>query len=201
MACRKAELAAARIVIVAWSRESVQSRWVRAEAQEGLDHQKLVPVFLEAVKPPLIFRAVHSISLADWDGTATSKAFKRLVADINHKLDPTGTADPLAGIRKRLLLNPGNAQLERIAYELRAHLIGHPSDPEALQLRDIVERSLRTVPAPAAQRPRARALTSRIGPLKWTGAAAGVLKGLKPRASMSDDESIRSYLDEKHRRD
>jgi hypothetical protein len=40
----EAELAAARIVVVAWSRDSVQSRWVRAEAQEGLDHNKLIPV-------------------------------------------------------------------------------------------------------------------------------------------------------------
>ena len=82
------ELGAARVVIVAWSRESVQSRWVRAEAQEGLDHNKLIPVFLDEVSPPLIFRFIQAVSLVAWDGKETAQDFKKLVADIGNILGP-----------------------------------------------------------------------------------------------------------------
>jgi len=82
------ELGAARVVIVAWSRESVQSRWVRAEAQEGLDHNKLIPVFLDEVSPPLIFRFIQAISLVAWDGKETAQNFRKLVADIGNILGP-----------------------------------------------------------------------------------------------------------------
>ena len=75
-------------MIAAWSRASVQSRWVRAEAQEGLDHNKLIPVFLEEITPPLIFRSIQAVSLVDWDGRETSRDFTRLVADIGCLLDP-----------------------------------------------------------------------------------------------------------------
>jgi hypothetical protein len=82
------ELGAARVVIVAWSHESVQSRWVRAEAQEGLDHNKLIPVFLDEVLPPLIFRAIQAISLVAWNGKETAQDFKKLVTDIGNILGP-----------------------------------------------------------------------------------------------------------------
>ena len=88
----EAELTAARIVLVAWSHDSVQSRWVRAEAQEGLDHNKLIPIFLDAVTPPLIFRSIQTVSLLDWDGQDTDQAFTRLVADIGRLLEHP--ADP-----------------------------------------------------------------------------------------------------------
>jgi hypothetical protein len=85
------ELGAARVVIVAWSRESVQSRWVRAEAQEGLDHNKLIPVFLDEVSPPLIFRCIQAISLVAWDGKETAQDFRKLVADIGKRLGPASS--------------------------------------------------------------------------------------------------------------
>jgi len=85
------ELGAARVVIVAWSLESVQSRWVRAEAQEGLDHNKLIPVFLDEVLPPLIFRAIQAISLVAWGGKETAQNFRKLVADIGKRLGPASS--------------------------------------------------------------------------------------------------------------
>jgi formylglycine-generating enzyme required for sulfatase activity len=84
----EAELAAARVVIVAWSQASVESRWVRAEAQEGLDHNKLIPVYLDEISPPLIFRSLQAVSLVDWDGNKTTRDFTRLVADIGCLLGP-----------------------------------------------------------------------------------------------------------------
>ena len=83
------ELGAAKVVIVGWSRESVQSRWVRAEAQEGLDNNKLIPVFLDEVSPPLIFRSIQAINLVAWDGKETAQDFRKLVTDIGSILGPT----------------------------------------------------------------------------------------------------------------
>ena len=44
------ELDAARCVVVVWSKISIKSRWVRAEAEEGLHRNILVPVSIEAEK-------------------------------------------------------------------------------------------------------------------------------------------------------
>jgi Tol biopolymer transport system component len=59
-------LESARCVVVAWSSSSVQSRWVRAEANEGLERRILVPLKLEEVRPPLAFRSSQTASLVDW---------------------------------------------------------------------------------------------------------------------------------------
>ncbi len=73
------ELDASRCVIVLWSEKSVTSRWVRAEAREGLDKNKLIPVFLDEVKVPLVFRGTQGADLADWSGEPDSPAFQQLV--------------------------------------------------------------------------------------------------------------------------
>jgi formylglycine-generating enzyme required for sulfatase activity len=75
-----AELKAARHVIALWSRNSVESRWVRDEAQEGLDRNVLVPVLIEAVAPPLGFRSIHSLELAGWNLDPLDPRFQELVA-------------------------------------------------------------------------------------------------------------------------
>lgn len=62
----EAELDAARCIVVAWSLNSVQSRWCRAEANEGLERGILVPLRLDDVRAPLPFRASHTASLVDW---------------------------------------------------------------------------------------------------------------------------------------
>ncbi len=59
------ELDAARCVIVVWSRESVKSKWVRAEAGAADDQGKLIPVTFESdVIPPLRFRQLDIAKLS-----------------------------------------------------------------------------------------------------------------------------------------
>lgn len=53
-------------VVVLWSAHSVRSAWVRDEAAEGRDAGKLIPITLEAVKPPMGFRQFQTIDLAGW---------------------------------------------------------------------------------------------------------------------------------------
>lgn len=55
-------------VVVLWSRDSVQSAWVRDEAAFGRDAGKLIPLSLDGTEPPLGFRQFQSINLSRWKG-------------------------------------------------------------------------------------------------------------------------------------
>lgn len=53
-------------VVVVWSANSVASRWCRAEAGEGLERDCLVPVRIDDVRLPLVFRGEQTASLVGW---------------------------------------------------------------------------------------------------------------------------------------
>lgn len=55
----------AKCVVVVWSADSVESEWVRNEANEGLEKNNLVPVLIEPVRPPLAFRRIQTIDLCE----------------------------------------------------------------------------------------------------------------------------------------
>jgi len=48
----EAALEACQVVIVAWSKTSLESDWVRDEAAYGRDRKRLLPVRLDRVEPP-----------------------------------------------------------------------------------------------------------------------------------------------------
>jgi TIR domain/Caspase domain len=58
------ELAAARCVIVLWSKASVKSQWTLSEAAEGLARGILVPGVIDDARIPLEFRRLHTANLA-----------------------------------------------------------------------------------------------------------------------------------------
>ncbi len=86
-------LAAARCVLVLWSRQSIASDWVLEEAEEGRKRQILIPVQIEEVLPPMGFRRIQAADLIGWDGTGTSPLFQRLVADIEGILGPSAKTE------------------------------------------------------------------------------------------------------------
>jgi hypothetical protein len=61
----QSELDKARAVVVVWSSHSVASRWVKAEAGEGLRRGILVPVLVDASLPPLGFRNILTVAAID----------------------------------------------------------------------------------------------------------------------------------------
>jgi DNA-binding response OmpR family regulator len=75
-------LSNARAVIVAWSRNSVSSDWVRAEAAYAHENAKLFPVRLDDTPLPLRFTQVHTLNLSNWDGSAEHQALQTLVAHL-----------------------------------------------------------------------------------------------------------------------
>ena len=76
------ELDDARCVIVLWSKISIKSGWVQDEADEAKRRGVLVPILIENVQPPMGFRSIQAAHLENWDGTQSTQALGRLVADI-----------------------------------------------------------------------------------------------------------------------
>jgi hypothetical protein len=91
-------LAEAKCVVVVWSKYSVNSDWVRAEAANGLARGILVPVVIdEGIALPLRFTQVQSADFSHWDGTTESSCCQKLVSDISSLVGPTGTAQKSNG--------------------------------------------------------------------------------------------------------
>nr|WP_315204579.1 toll/interleukin-1 receptor domain-containing protein [uncultured Albidiferax sp.] len=80
------ELQDMRCMLVLWSANSVKSEWVCEEATEGRLLGRLIPVFLEKVRPPAGFREVQAADLVDWDGSHDTVGLQQLLDDIAHKL-------------------------------------------------------------------------------------------------------------------
>lgn len=62
------ELDNAKAVVVLWSRHSVDSRWVRAEATQAQASNRLVPVMIETCRRPIMFELTQTAELMDWNG-------------------------------------------------------------------------------------------------------------------------------------
>ena len=60
------ELSSASCVVVVWSKISVNSNWVREEADEGLQRGILIPVRIDECQVPLGFRRSQSADLVGW---------------------------------------------------------------------------------------------------------------------------------------
>lgn len=90
-------LSQARCVVVLWSGDAVGSNWVREEAEEAKNQNKLLPVRLEDILPPLGFRALQAADLIGWDGSPGDPAFRRLVHDLGHWLPPPAAPVPGEG--------------------------------------------------------------------------------------------------------
>src|ERR1043166_7561937 len=114
------ELNAARCVLVLWSKQSVQSRWVKTEASAGADRENLVPVLIDRVPIPLEFRRIQTAVLADWDGDKSNPEFLKLRQAIEEMVgrqttrpkaapisEPLRLKQPSAGFRSRSLVVAG----------------------------------------------------------------------------------------------
>ena len=84
-----------RCMVVLWSSRSIESEWVYEEAAEGRRLGKLVPVMIEAVRPPAGFREIQAADLTGWDGSLEFDGMRMLVADLEALLGkPAAPASP-----------------------------------------------------------------------------------------------------------
>jgi hypothetical protein len=72
------EIQSAGCVVVVWSEAARNSLWVRAEATEALDANKLAQVRLDGVKPPLPFTIVEMLDFSGWRGKRSDTPWPRL---------------------------------------------------------------------------------------------------------------------------
>ena len=69
-------------MVVLWSSNSVESDWVKEEAEEARALGKLIPVLIESVKPPVGFRSIQAADLTEWNGSSNSLGVRQLIADL-----------------------------------------------------------------------------------------------------------------------
>lgn len=89
----------ANAVVVLWSKRSVRSTWVRDEAAEGRDQNKLVPVLLDAVKPPMGFRQFQTIDCTRSNRGPSSSSLQQILNSIDRVSGATQAGLPQAPAR------------------------------------------------------------------------------------------------------
>ena len=75
-------LKSAHAVVVLWSKHSVDSRWLRAEATLADRIRKLKPVMIEPCDRPIIFELIHTAELEHWRGDPGDPAWRSFVDDV-----------------------------------------------------------------------------------------------------------------------
>jgi TolB-like protein/Tfp pilus assembly protein PilF len=99
----EAALAAAKLVIVAWSPAAVASENVKAEARWARGQGRLLQVFVEPCEPPLFFGERQGLDLKGWSGGAADPAFRAVLEAINGGLRGSPSEAPA--------VEPANAPL------------------------------------------------------------------------------------------
>jgi len=87
-------LSDARAVVVLWSKTSVSSRWVRAEATEADRSGTLVPVMIEPCKRPIMFELTHTADLSQWKGDVHDPRWVAFLEDVRRFVHKGQRPDP-----------------------------------------------------------------------------------------------------------
>jgi len=74
-----AELNNSSAVVVVWTPNSVESRWVRGEARDGADRGLLVPIRFGNAPLPIDFRAIHTTDLSETADPTHSPKFQEVI--------------------------------------------------------------------------------------------------------------------------
>jgi len=78
----EAALRNAKAVVVLWSKRSVESSWVRAEATQAYRSRKLLPAMLEDCVRPVMFELTQTAELSHWKGDRKDPAWQSFVSDL-----------------------------------------------------------------------------------------------------------------------
>jgi hypothetical protein len=107
------QLASAASVIVLWSPNSVESDWVRDEAQQAKQRGVLLPVLIQDVSLPLGFGRTQTADLTDWNGEAGHPGLIELDQAISRTVGrrpPAGDPPPMRGPMPSAATDAANAQ-------------------------------------------------------------------------------------------
>jgi TIR domain len=73
------QVATARIMLVVWSRCSINSDWVKEEAEQAKKRRILFPIRIDPVLPPFGFGEVQAMDFSAWDGSADAAVVRQLL--------------------------------------------------------------------------------------------------------------------------
>lgn len=86
------QISAAQCVVVLWSHDSVESKWVLNQAEFALRRGVLLPVLIDKVDLPPPFNQYHAARLLTWDGSEHDPAFQLLLKAIQRILETAPAA-------------------------------------------------------------------------------------------------------------
>ena len=75
-------LKSAKAVVVLWSKTSVASRWVRAEATIADRAGTLVPAMIEPCERPVMFELRQTADLSEWKGNPQDRSWATFLSDL-----------------------------------------------------------------------------------------------------------------------
>ncbi len=113
----------AKAVVVLWSKSSVQSRWVRAEATLADRNRTLVPAMIEPCERPIMFELTHTADLSRWNGDASDRTWQAFLSDVRRLVGAGGVQSvppPLAVPGKRAASTDGRPSLAILPFTNRS---------------------------------------------------------------------------------
>lgn len=79
----------ARCIIVVWSKNSVESEWVKNEAMVGFERSCLLPIRIDEAEIPIAFRRIQAADFLRWD--PSSQELEELLEGVAKLLNSTHT--------------------------------------------------------------------------------------------------------------
>jgi TolB-like protein/class 3 adenylate cyclase/Tfp pilus assembly protein PilF len=102
----EAALKSAKAVIVLWSKRSVESRWVRAEATHADRNKTLVPAMIEPCERPIMFELTQTAELSHWDGTPGDRVWQAFLADVRRLVGRHRTLEQSSALQVQTVVSP-----------------------------------------------------------------------------------------------
>src|SRR6516162_6173532 len=87
-------LRSAKAVVVLWSKKSVTSRWVRAEATLADRNRTLAPARIEACDLPIMFELTQTADLCRWSGDTKDPAWRAFLTDVRRFVEAGAASQP-----------------------------------------------------------------------------------------------------------
>lgn len=119
------ELKSCKSTIVVWSQHSIQSDFVRDEAEEAQQRNVLVPVLKESVRPPAGFRQIQTADLSTWTGGGAHAEFRRVLRGIASLAGPPtncAVSSPMSAVPDSVAKTDSAAATPRAPTSLSAPL-------------------------------------------------------------------------------
>lgn len=97
-------LRTAKAVVVLWSKKSVQSRWVRAEATLADRNKTLVPCMIEPCDRPIMFELTQTAELSHWTGQLDDAIWRGFLTDVTRFVGAAAKPAPLSAAQSENIL-------------------------------------------------------------------------------------------------